>query len=213
MRLTTTTRLILLCGIIISGTVAATGQGKKKYDFALAVKIDSLAAADQKWRGMLRHFENSAGKDSTLYFYITDHLNSTDSSNLLRLKEIISRSGFPGYDQVGEQSSDNFWLLLQHCDRDVFFQDTVLTLMKPEVDRSNANGINYAYLLDRIKVNRSQPQVYGTQMQLNSDSSSYEPQPLTDPGNVNSRRASVGMPPIETYIEQMNKRYFGTLKK
>lgn len=208
-----TIRLLCLSAIGMLSAVTTLGQEKKQYDFDLAVKIDSLTAADQKWRGMLRHFENSRSNDSLLYRYVSEQINNTDSTNLLQLKDIIARSGFPGYIQVGEQSSDNFWLLLQHCDKDVAFQEEALGLMKAEVDNGNANGINYAYLLDRTSVNRGKMQVYGTQMQLNSDSSSYEPQPLTDPGNVNSRRTAVGLPPIEDYIMQMNKRYSGTLKK
>ena len=85
--------------------------------------------------------------------------------------------------------------------------------MKIEVDKGKASAQNYAYLLDRVKVNTGKLQVYGTQMVLNEKQTSYQTQPLIDPEKVNERRASVGLDSIEAYIALMNSQYHGTLKK
>ena len=102
---------------------------------------------------------------------------------------------------------------MQHQDRHSQFQEEVLHKMKEEADKGKASVINYAYLLDRVKVNTGQLQVYGTQMILNSTKTSYEPKPVVEPSKLNERRKSVGLDTIESYIETMNSRYFGTLKK
>jgi len=103
-------------------------------------------------------------------------------------------------------------ILMQHQDLHPEFQEEVLIKMKEEADKGKASIINYAYLLDRVKVNTGQLQVYGTQMILNSQKTSYEPEPGVKPDKFNERRRSVGLDTIESYTETMNSRYFGTLK-
>ena len=77
----------------------------------------------------------------------------------------------------------------------------------------NASFLYYAYLIDRVNINSREKQVYGTQMQLNSDSTSYEPKPVIEPEQLNRRRKEAGLVPIEAYIKTMNDRYRGTLKE
>ena len=81
------------------------------------------------------------------------------------------------------------------------------------MERKNANPSNYAYLVDRVKVNTNKLQIYGTQMILNKDQTSYEPKPVIDPENLNKRRESVGLGTIEEYIGIMNSHYRGSLSK
>ncbi len=85
--------------------------------------------------------------------------------------------------------------------------------MKFKVEANKASSGNYAYLVDRVKVNMGQKQVYGTQMELNKEQTSYVPKSVNDPDKLNERRANVGLGTIESYIETMNTRYFGSLKK
>lgn len=85
--------------------------------------------------------------------------------------------------------------------------------MQVEVSAGNAYGADYAYLVDRVKINTGQLQIYGTQMILNNDSTSYIPRPVIDPDKLDERRHSVGLPPMDFYINAMNENYFGTLKK
>lgn len=176
--------------------------------------LDSLVTEDQKWRNYLTKYENKElGKDTISYNYINRQCVMTDSLNYFFLKVIFMKFGSPNYDLVGKDGSHNFWLLIQHQDLHPQFQDSVLIKMKIEVDKNKANGIDYAYLLDRVKVNTGQLQVYGTQMKLNIDSTSYEPKPVIAPDKINERRKSVGLNSIEEYIEIMNNRFFGSLRK
>lgn len=85
----------------------------------------------------------------------------TNSLNYYQVKEIFAKYGFPNYDLVGEKCSSDFWLLVQHQDRHPSFQDSVLAKMKTELDSNKASSSNYAYLVNRVKVNTGQPQVYG----------------------------------------------------
>lgn len=144
---------------------------------------------------------------------ILQNIRKTDSLSYFYLKRIVNEIGYPNYDEVGIESSHNFWLLTQHQDSHFQFQDSVLILMKVDVNKGKASAENYAYLLDRVKVNTGQLQVYGTQMELNSTHSSYQPKAVEDKKNLNTRRKSMGLTTIEEYIQLMNEVYHGNLKK
>ncbi len=176
--------------------------------------LDSLTTEDQKWRNYMTKFWNGELKGDTISMQtIGYNCVLADSLNYFQVKEIFAKYGFPNYDLVGEKGSSDFWLLVQHQDRHPSFQDSVLAKMKIEVDSGKASASNYAYLVDRVKVNTGQPQVYGTQMQMNSDTTSFEPKNVIEPDKLNERRKSVGLDSIESYIQTMNEHNFGSLKK
>lgn len=174
--------------------------------------IDSLAAEDQEWRGLMVQVNNGE-IDSISLELVREKINRTDSLNFIQIKKLFSQYGFPGYNMVGEKSSDNFWLLVQHADKHPSFQDSVLAKMKTEAEKGNASLLNYAYLADRVKVNNGQLQIYGTQMTLNTEKNSFEPMPTMEPEKLDERRQQAGLPPIEDYIRIMNQRYHGSIQK
>lgn len=124
-----------------------------------------------------------------------------------RLKKIMGEHGFPGFNLVGAEGSHDFWLLVQHSDHDLKFQQAVLAKMKEEVDRKNANAENYAYLFDRVAKNSGQLQRYGTQVTY-SEREQAIPLPLEESKLVNRRRASTGLGPIEEYLNGISKMHF-----
>ena len=79
--------------------------------------------------------------------------------------------------------------------------------MKQEADRGNAAIKDYAYLYDRVKINRDQLQQYGTQMRVDTLKMTCEPKPVEDPVKLNERRKQVGLSPMEDYIRIMNESF------
>jgi hypothetical protein len=178
---------------------------ESKFDKKLMSILDSMSTQDQRVRKQMTGLKS---RDSLGYL-----MNRTDSLNYFLLTEIFQKHGYPNYDLVGEKGSSDFWLLVQHQDRHPQFQEAVLAKMKVEVDRGKADATDYAYLVDRVKVNTGQLQVYGTQMRHNADSTSFEPKPVVEPEKLNERRKSVNLSTIEDYVESMNSVYYGSLKK
>lgn len=123
--------------------------------------------------------------------------------NCERAKIIFRDHGFPGFDLVGEKSSKNYWLIVQHCDNHLEFQQTVLTEMKKHVDNKNASGRNYAYLTDRVRINSGQPQLYGTQVQYDTDKGIAYPKELESPEDVDNRRLAIEMEPLDEYLDRV----------
>lgn len=175
--------------------------------------VDSLAVEDQKWRHAIREINNSKPVDSVRLAEATRNVLLADSLNHLALLAIVEKHGFPDYEQLGSEGTHRFWLLMQHQDRHPAFQEQVLVLMEKAVQQGKASGQDYAYLLDRVSLNTGKLQVYGTQMTLNADKTSFEPRPCINPEHLDERRASVGMGTIAQYIEVMNQNYYGQLKK
>ncbi len=78
--------------------------------------------------------------------------------------------------------------------------------MKAAVARREAAAKDWAYLVDRVRVSRQQPQVYGTQFTQSADGG-FQPQPIEDSAHVDERRKSVGLVSLAEYAQQMRTFY------
>jgi hypothetical protein len=127
-----------------------------------------------------------------------------DLENTEALKKIVSAIGWPTISKVGERGENNAWLLVQHADHDVEFQKSCLNLMKQEVE-GEVSKRHIAYLEDRVRVNESKPQLYGTQFR--QQTGEHKPLEIEDPESVNERRTQMGLEPLEEGIKSMYERY------
>ncbi len=175
--------------------------------------IDSMAVEDQKWRNRVTALWNTSPTDSVQVNFAGKMYNKVDSANYLVLQNIINSIGFPSWDCVGKSGAHKFWLLVQHQDSHVEFQKEVLELMEELWLKGKVSAVDYAYLVDRVKVNTGELQVYGTQFDLNQERITHAPKPVIDPSNLNARREKMGLGTIESYMETANRRYHGALKK
>ncbi len=189
--------LLILC----SCTVDLVAQ--KKFNQELADSLNSWAVIDQIAAKMPEGKYKLMSRERLEQFR-----DSVFNTHQKLLSSLFERYGYPGYDMVGKQASNHFWLMVQHCDKQPKFQQKVLDAIKKEVDRGNAHPQNFAYLTDRVRLNTSQKQVYGTQVTYNIDSCQAIPRSLEDSLTVNQRRKQVGLPPIETYLNGMSAFHF-----
>ena len=164
------------------------------FNSALSEQIDSLKNADQSPLKMSN--ADSAAKEFQKIIH----------SNFPFIKNIADNYNFPGYDLVGKESSNNYWMLVQHSDFDVPFQKRMLKLMKLKVYKKNASGQNYAYLIDRINLNEGKQQVYGTQIIMGEGGTKFKP--CLDTLNLDKRRLSVGLKPIKEYLKQCDEMFY-----
>lgn len=128
-------------------------------------------------------------------------MGDIDRDNTAWLKAYLTEHGWPGYDVVGRSGSMGFFLLAQHADHDPAFQDQVLAMLQDAVTRKQASGIHLAYLTDRVRLAQGQPQLYGTQ--FHTVDGKLEPQPIADPGQVEARRAALGMESLDEYTANL----------
>lgn len=131
--------------------------------------------------------------------------DSVDLANTAGLKEIIAQIGWPSISKVGKEASIGAWLLAQHADRDVSFQEECLALMQG-LSEGDVRKQDIAYLTDRVRVNRGFPQVYGTQFVLDKVKGKYVPQPIEDIEQVEKHRKEMDLDTLVENTRRMNDR-------
>lgn len=129
---------------------------------------------------------------------------TVDAKHTERMKVIVAEIGWPTFSKVGIEGASNAWLLVQHADHDVDFQEHCLKLME-EAPTGEVDITDIAYLTDRVCVNRGRNQLYGTQ--FTQRDGKHIPRTIEDEVNVDIRRAKIGMGPISEQIELMYRSY------
>lgn len=135
-------------------------------------------------------------------------------ANMLELKNIIRKYGWPTISLVGHKASRNAWLIAQHSRHDAAFQKRCLKLLN-SIYRRNPKDIdkqNIAFLTDTILVSEGKKQTFGTQFYTNRKGV-FELRSTKDIKNIDERREKYGIPPLSEYLEaaklrqkQLNKR-------
>lgn len=194
-------RIILIVATLLCSAMLMFAQEAKVKNPELAKFIDGLAIEDQRPYLRIQKGEittEQAEKD----------FQASTKQNYVHLKKIVVEHGFPSFELLGKTSSHNFWMMVQHSDFDVKFQKKVLKLMLKKVKKQNASAQDYAYLVDRVKINTGEPQLYGTQFTVKDVNKGYELKPVYKPEELDRRRKEIGLPPIEEYLEKANKMFF-----
>lgn len=120
----------------------------------------------------------------------TKYKDSVFTTNKIKAEKMFIEYGFLGFDKVDKEGSNNFWLIVQHCDKFSEFQKKILKAMDKEVKRKNANPSNYAYLYDRVKANEGNRQLFGTQLdyEVETTGRAFPKFGLVDSANVDKIR-------------------------
>lgn len=128
----------------------------------------------------------------------------TDEKNRERLKQIIAQYGFPTRNLVGKDAMQGIFLIIQHSDQDKQWQKSQLANIEKAVKMEDMDGESYAYLYDRIKINTGEKQWYGTQFEkVDAKNNIAELAPTEDLENLDHRRRTMGMMPVEMYRKFM----------
>lgn len=184
-----------LMSVILSSTA---GFSQRKSVEGLKSQIDSLYKVDQQVQ-----LDIINEKVDSLRQGLFQRQIATFKQHKPYLVAIISQYGFPSYSLVGKGASNHFFVLVQHCDDDVSFQKQVLTLMKPEVDKDNADSKGFAYLTDRVLVNSGDLQLYGTQLSYREGKEGKAfIKGVKCVGDLDKRRSAVGLEPIRNYLDK-----------
>lgn len=130
-------------------------------------------------------------------------LNAVDRANGTRMREILDEVGWPGWSMVGEDGALAAWVLIQHADLDPELQEHGLALLMGAVDADDASSGDLAYLIDRVRVAKGLPQLYGTQISTDAEGAIVPRTPIEDPDNVDARRAAAGLGTLDEYYEEL----------
>jgi len=179
--------LIVFLAIYLGGRYA-------QLDKPLMAALDLIIKNDQEGRTI-----NSVDRQ------VWNKKNSeNDSVNMIKVADILRRYGWPGEEIIGWPGSSAIWAVIQHSTLEN--QEKYLPLMREAVKNGKARPAQLAMLEDRILVGKGKEQIYGTQAGTDS-LGIYKLYPIKDERNVNKRRFSAGLGPLQWYAKQIGLRY------
>ena len=115
--------------------------------------------------------------------------------NASRLKEILATHGWPSSSLVSDDGAESAWLIVQHAIGDPPFQRQCLKLLQDAAESGDVPLWQAAMLEDRIRKCEGKPQIYGTQLETDSNGA-VRPYLIEDPARVEERRRKVGLEPL-----------------
>lgn len=133
-----------------------------------------------------------------------------DAENRASLRDIFDRHGFPTPEMIGRDGVSSVFVLVQHADDDPVFQAHALALAEPLMQRRDLSRQQYAMLADRVLLAQDQPQLYGTQYKV--EHGKIAVLPLTDPENVDARRARMAMGTLASYLDTVARQLGATVE-
>jgi hypothetical protein len=168
-------------------------------DSTLRKELLLMWAEDQRVRFVLREKvrelkENwSAPELEPLY----KEMKETDSVHFRRIRQIITENGWPKISMVGKDGSFAAWAIVQHSNL-IDFQEACTQAIKPLLTIKEVNPADYANLVDRVRFNKKEKQLYGMV--------SFE-YPIEDAVHIDERRKQIGLVPMTVYAHLNGFKY------
>jgi hypothetical protein len=188
-------------------SIIKSNKEKKEanYNKNLVAILDTIFTNDQKYRLQISTVAEKYGWESKEVDSIEkdkafkEKLRKTDSVNTGKVTSIIDKYGWLGADVVGELGNSTFFAVIQHSDLKT--QEKYLPIMREAVKNGKARADQLALLEDRVALKEGRKQIYGSQLGMDPVTKKTYVCPLEDPDNVDARRAKVGLPPMQEYLE------------
>ena len=187
---------------ILENTKQNKSTAEAKLNMPLIEELNTIYDDDQKYRAQYDEVLQKFGRQSPEMQTLVKNMNTTDESNLVKVKNILDKYGWLGPDIIGNKGNSALFAVIQHSDLQT--QEKYLPMMQDAVKKGNAKAQSLALLEDRVALRQGKKQIYGSQIGINPKTNEYYVSPLQDPDNVDKRRASVGLEPLANYLKNWN---------
>jgi hypothetical protein len=124
-------------------------------------------------------------------------MEQVDREHEAPLRTIFERHGVPTYAMVGVEAASSFVIMVQHQSPE--FRRHVLPKLKANVEAGQADSGDYAMMYDRSSRDAGRKQLYGENLECNTENPTPHEAPIEDEAHVNMRRAHVGLIRVELY--------------
>ncbi|THF51576.1 hypothetical protein E6C50_07375 [Flavobacterium supellecticarium] len=170
----------------------------KPYSEEMKTELARMFKKDQELQDWdVKRLEDRKYTDS-----MQTEMSKTVRANCETIKKYYKECGYPGLKENGRDACVRFWLVVQHSDHDVIFQEKMLKALKRQLKKKNALVRNYAYLYDRVMKNKGKKQKYGTQLGRRTGGEKMHPIPeLEFPDKVDELRKEMGLGTLKEYVD------------
>ena len=126
-------------------------------------------------------------------------MEETDSANLASVSHILDTYGWPS--GLSDEANNAIFLVIDHSDLKTM--NKYIGLFRDAVEKGYLQMNDLVTMEDRMLMNEGKPQKYGTQAySLVEDGKTVTYiWPVEDPDKLDALRKSVGLMPIESYLE------------
>jgi hypothetical protein len=170
----------------------------------LTLELESIYDLDQWYRIHWDSVISLHGRQSPEFQDFLRRNSEQDLLNETQVKQILDTHGWLGTDIVSEKANTALYLVIQHADLAV--QEKYLPMMRRAVADGKATASNLAYLEDRVLMRQGKPQRYGSQIVPDKVTGEWILYEVEDPANLDHRRLSVGLGPIQDYLNSTGAR-------
>ncbi|WP_157514653.1 DUF6624 domain-containing protein [Christiangramia portivictoriae] len=186
-------KIIVSLAMLLVGSIASSQNQSQ----SIQSQLDSVWKTDQEIRFKLIQLQQDGKMNSDEVKELAQQMKMQDSLNLKKV-EIILQDGWP--EDLNMQGNQTIFLVIQHADFQT--QQKYLPVIEKAVQDNKTFPANLALLKDRMALREGKKQIYGSQIFIDSKTGKKYVQPLQDPENVDELRAEVGLPTMETYLQQ-----------
>lgn len=172
-----------------------------RFNQHLVTLLRKIRQQDQQYRVEGRRAERQFGPDSPQARAASAKEAKMDAQLIRQVDSLIAQHGYPGKSLVGEYLKTTAFLVIQHSPDEKY-----LSLLTATADKGELPWSSLALLIDRLKTEKSEKQVYGSQSHIWPDGRK-QLYPIEDEHNVNIRRAKIGMEPLEQYLQRYDITY------
>ncbi len=131
-------------------------------------------------------------------------VKDVDKINRKEFKKIFKEIGYIS-SEYGNEVQLAAFLIVQHMPKeDTSFMKQYLSLMKD--DLGNINPLNYAQLVDRVRIYEGKNQLYGTQFtSIEGKKDTYKLHKIFSQEKVDFRRKEIGLEPLKQYLAKISR--------
>lgn len=176
-------------------------SGKRALDSLLR----AIEAADQGVREEVMRLsrEKTLPQDSLLAASI--RMNEVDAMNQRIVFPMLDLDGWP--DGLSEEANRGIWYVIQHASQEDIKR--YLPMIKDAAAKGRIGMADYALTMDRVLMHDKLPQRFGSQTffigSADGEQNTLWLWPVEDSERIDSLRATVGLPSIAEYLEDVEE--------
>ncbi len=195
--------IVTFVALVISvGAFGADAERARAIQSEIAQMVQVDQEVRERYGAHLRSEPLVPNNPSPRFLALIEEMARIDASNVARLDAIVAEVGWPSTANIGEGASQGAWLIVQHAELPV--QERYLPVIAAATSAGYVKPADFATLEDRVLQRQGSPQKYGTQVVTATDGT-WTVYLVEDAANLDSRRKSVGLRPMNDYLQQLEQ--------
>lgn len=183
---------------------ASLANSEDPYVRHVQENIIDLTANDQAARKAFLAFNsnNTLAQNWAKIFAVED-MYAADKASSDYMIDLLNEINWVDKSTYGDWPSHFAWLIIQHADKNIELQELALERIYPLLESNEVSKKNYAYLVDRVKTNKGEKQIYGTQSTGQCINGLPELRPIAKPDQIDKIREEMSLKSIDEYLSQL----------